>query len=366
MEFLIGNKSAVFYFISVLKNFTLSKRKYFFITIAFFATTFGCTTLPDSDRDSTILKGHGHFAPRQIIYLYAYANPVDKFLATKTIQDSAVVDDKGNYSFSLQWNKKDFFDLKTDDIWLANNLYLRHGDKLTIDFDTKLSPIIDDDGDAALLNQFLVLFIDTFYNEAHEKNQYYIESNYYSGPQYSGYCDERQNRKLIFYKQYFSGNAPDSDFDTIMQQEIIYQSAVDKLMFAWKKRIKNEEHIIDSAYYNFLIPHFIENENALASPSYIRFINLYIGDIYDRKLANGELPQNQSEKFIPAVEKYKLALALLHKPYRDIVMYSILNDDLSQAGQEHKAINFARMPIDSLVASFCNKYGVSMTNAVSP
>ena len=127
-------------------------------------------------------------------------------------------------------------------------------------------------------------------------------------------------------------------------------------MYAWKKRMKGENSVVTPSYYSFISPELLENAKAVSSPSYIRFLNLYIKDVFERKIENGELPINKSEKLIPSVEKFKLAGHELKKPYSDIVIYNIIHDDMSYSGEKVLLSKFSETPIDSLINWLHLKY----------
>lgn len=330
---------------------------YFLLLFFFPALLTGCRSGNSDAGNKTIIKGHFRYPAGDRIYYYSYANRVDKFLAIKTIIDSAIIDQDGNYVFSLNRSEPDLFDLKTDNSVLVNNFYLQPGEKMTINFiQPQSDPEITVDSEAAKRNYFIVSFIDSFYKESSTKKFYYIASNYLSPDQYTSYCDERKQKQLNFYKKYLEAESLNTSFNNFMKAEINYQAAVDKLMYAWKKRMKGEDQIIDSTYYNFLNPALIENKSALESTAYIRFLNLYIKDIYERKVENKELPENKSGKLIPAVEKIKIAEQTLKNPFREIVLYNIIYDDINFTGENKAFLHFSTTTIDTLTFWLNNKY----------
>lgn len=326
----------------------------FIVSGIFFIGLYSCST---DDKNQTVIKGNIHFPESNKLYFYSYANTVDKYLAKKSVSDSAIIDEKGNYSILLQWNNPDIFDLKIGNSTYASNFFLYPGDKLTIDFkeDNKM-PSIKQNCESAKCCRFIVSYIDTFYENPLTKHLYYIQTNYLTPDEFIFYCNDRNKKQTAFYDKYFEDEESKKAFNDLMISEINYQSAVDRLMYAWKKRMKGESNLIEPSYYSFLNPALIENKNALSSPAYIRFLNLYINDMYEKMLEKGELSRHPQEKITASVEKYKIAVKHLNKPYRDVVLYNIIHDDIISSGEEKLLNGFSNIPIDSLIMWFNRKY----------
>ncbi|MEO8148906.1 MAG: hypothetical protein ABI723_14770 [Bacteroidia bacterium] len=310
----------------------------------------GCNSNKPAGENQTIIKGTINYPKSNKVYLFGYASTVDKYLLNKTAIDSAQLDNKGDYFFSLKRNKPDLFDLRNGTTDLASNLYLSPHDNLIINFPAPdQKPIVIENSDAAKYNQFIIDFIDSFYINPKIKHFYYIATNYLDADEYITYCNDRQNKQLSFYRNYFGSDDINPDFNKLMINDINYQSAVDRLMYAWKKRMKGENSKIDSSYYNFITPSLIENKEALESPAYMRFLYLYIKDKYERMVEKGELPRSKTEKLIPAVEVYKLATANLNHPYRDVVLYNLVLSDWKTINKKEYP-GYSITPLDTLIS----------------
>jgi len=122
--------------------------------------------------------------------------------------------------------------------------------------------------------------------------------------------------------------------------------------------MKGENIKIDSSYFEFETPAFIENKDAINCPAYIRFLNLYIKDNYERMVEHGDLPTEKSGKLIPGVEKYKLALKTLKQPMRDVVIFNIIYNDIQDNIMWDNIRKSSDLPMDSLMKLFTDKYSV--------
>lgn len=317
----------------------------------------GCNS---DNSNSTILNGNIQFPPADKIYFCSFADSTDIYLETKTAMDSSVIDKNGNYSFSLQLKNSCAFDLGCGNKNLATNLFISPRDKLKIIFSGRSNDVhVISSGDAGKYNSFLIQFLDTFYRAAAVREEYYIGTNYMDIQQFTLYNERRQQMQLDFLDNYFGSDSPKKEFKDYALNTINYGIAVDRLMYVWKKRMKGENVIVDSSYFSFATPAFVENIDAFNCPAYIRFLNLYIKDTYERMVERGELPLDKSAKLIPAVEKYKLAMQLLRKPFRDAALFNIIFNDMHDVTENAIANPQVKLSPDSMVALFIRKYSLN-------
>lgn len=325
---------------------------------AFFALA-GCNQQPAGDDGSTTITGNMQRSSAGKIYFYSYADSVDFFLARTTPLDSAIVDEQGNFSFKLKINTPHVFSLQHGNRNLVSNLLISKGDQLQFKFyGNNNIPKITPFGDEAKFNTFLLNFVDTFYNDTTTHNEYYIASNYMDAAQFAAYNDRRKKNMIDYFNRYFENDSLQSEYRDYALQTICYELASDRLMYLWKKRMKGESVAPDSSFFNFTNPSFVENEAAFITPSYIRFLNLYIKDTYERMVEKGELPVNKTDKLIPPVEKYKLANTMLTGKFREAVLYNIILNDQHDVSREEIASKIAPASLDRLITSFKSKYSL--------
>ncbi|MBK5285793.1 MAG: DUF4369 domain-containing protein [Bacteroidia bacterium] len=312
------------------------------------------------DLGSTIIKGNIPFPSADKIYFYSFADSTDIFLENKVAMDSSVIDKNKNYSFSFQLKNSCVFDLIIGNKNLATNLFISPGDKITINFSGKNneSEIISS-GDAGKYNTYLIKYLDAFYKNPKTKEEYYIGTNYMDIHHFVLYNESRKQEQLVFFNNFFANDELKKDFRDYALNTINYGIAVDRLMYLWKKRMKGETVIADSSYFSFATPEFIENKSAFNCPAYIRFLNLYIKDTYERMVDNGELPHDKSTRLIPAVEKYKLALRILHKPFRDVVLFNIIFSDMHNVTEKNISHALPEIALDSMIVRFNKKYSLN-------
>ncbi|HLG34102.1 MAG TPA: hypothetical protein VI757_04420 [Bacteroidia bacterium] len=320
----------------------------------------GLTGCNSDDSTSTIIKGTIQFPPADKIYFYSLADSTDIFLENKTAMDSSAIDKNGNYSFSLPLKNACAFDLVCGKKNLANNLFISPGDKLKIIFSSRSNDAhVISSGDAGKYNSYLIHFLDTFYRAASIREEYYIGTNYMDIQQFTLYNERRKQMQLDFFDNYFKGDSPKKELQDYALNTIHYGIAVDRLMYIGKKRMKGENVIADSSYFAFATPSFVENKDAFNCPAYIRFLNLYIKDMYERMVEREALPRDKSVRLIPAVEKYKLAMQLLHKPFRDAVLYNIIYNDMHDVTENAIVNPQVKLSPDSMMVLFIRKYSLN-------
>jgi len=275
----------------------------------------------------TNIKGKIEFSSDNTIDLYAYPDLFQKYLDKKIIVASAPIGNKGEFSFSLNFHQPSAFDLKIGNRILVSNLFLSPGDQIIINFrDTASSPQITLNEKGGRNNQFLLLFNDKFFKEPKTKRDYYINSNFLTADEYSEFLKSRRLQEKKLYDEFFAESPPAKEFETYVQSEINYQYAVDKLMYLWKKGIKNKQAHANSDYYDFLSKEFIENPAALNSPSYVHFLNLYFTNLYEQQLFKIQQPKNR-KRVDQAFEKLLLAKKKFSGLSLHIVTLNILNDE---------------------------------------
>lgn len=216
------------------------------------------------------------------VYLYRYADSISLTHLTKIKVDSTPVSSNGTFQFKFKEPYQSaFFDLGNESYLFAKNIFITRGENLKLIFDVSADPPQMLNRDIiGKYNQMLQDFSDSFYRSPAVKQFYYVGSNFLLAPEYAVYIDKRRQDQLKFAQSLL--NDPDADtlFKTYLLSEINYQWANDKIAFLWKKWVRNEEVPLNSDYYNFLQELPINNPQALISPAYIRFIEMYIREMH--------------------------------------------------------------------------------------
>ena len=320
----------------------------------------GCARVYQKEAGITTVSGNIQPPAQSKIYFYSYADSVDFYLARQSPIDSAVIAQNGDFVFELKIDKPFVFSLQHDNKTLVSSLFLNPGDQLEIRFYGKQRiPKITPFGQEAKFNTYLLNFIDTFYNETTRHNEYYIASNYMDLQQYATYTDKRKKEMLDFFNSYFENETIKPVYTEFAVQSISYELASDRIMYLWKKRMKGEPVMPDSAYLQFTNSSFVENNKAFITPSYIRFINLYLKDTYERMVETGALPVNKGDTLIAAVEKYKLAGKLFKPPYRDAVLYNLLINESKVVTDKEIVSGPGKAGLDTLITLFETKYSLN-------
>lgn len=321
-------------------------------------TGIGCRT--DKNENLTVIQGNIEVPLHDKIYFYSYPDSESMFLANMEAMDSSTLDKDGNFILTPVCKKPFIFNLVHGNQDLATNLFLLSGNKITINFrDKNNQPEVFPSGEEAKFTAYLINFLDTFYKEPATKQEYYIATNYMDIHQFRSYCEKREQKQFDFFNDYFKNDSLNLEFKFFAHNTIQYGIAVDKLMYVWKKRMKGEIVAADSSYFSFETPSFIENKDAFSCPSYIRFLNLYIKDTYERMVERGEFQFEKSKTVVPQVEKFKLAFQLLHKPYRDVVIYTIILGDMNDLDKINHVPRSYNTSLDSMIAWFESKYSLN-------
>ncbi|HLF45703.1 MAG TPA: hypothetical protein VI548_04730 [Chitinophagaceae bacterium] len=283
----------------------------------------------------TVIKGRIEYSSGNIIDLYAYPDLFQKYLNNKIIIASAPVDDRGKFSFSYNFYQPSAFDLKIGNRILASNLFLCPGDQITINFpDTAASPQITSNAEGGRNNRFLLLFNEIFFKEPKTMRDYYVNSNFLNIDEYAEFLKTRRLQQIKLYEEFFDESPPEEVFSTYILSEINYQYAIDKLMYLWKKGIKNKQVYAGGDYYDFLSQDFIESPAALNSPSYVHFLNIYFTNLYEEQLFKIQQSKNTNrvdltfEKLMFAKQKFS-GLSL------HIITLNILNDEVNSVDNKN-------------------------------
>jgi len=304
---------------------------FYFLIIVCLAS---CNLIQKDNPADTILKGHIGFAVKGPLYLTGYADSIDRFLGRKTVLDTAFIDDKGNYRFVIHSHTPNIYDLKSADSFLLSSIYICPKNKLTIDFKEPFKdPVIDTSKPEGKYNDFRIKLTWKFFKDNDTKQFYYIGANYLTVNQFDTFVQGRKNQMHLFYDQYFKGVKTDPSFEKYALSEIDYQYGIDKMMFLWKHRIKNVDVFPDSSYYkDITTKKYLNNPDAICSPAYYHFLNLYINNIYGEEVVKHPVrPQWEGKPMSPAMEKFNMAVQKLDPPYSNIVICKIVVDDMPAA-----------------------------------
>jgi hypothetical protein len=279
-----------------------------------------CNTNNRQKENNIIIRGTLRHPGSDPLYLFSFPDTGAIYRETKEITDTAYFDHDGNYSFSISAAMPMTFDIGFKGKTLAVNLFACPGDRLEINFPgNDQLPEIDPGTPAGKFNKFLVLFLETFYVNPANKQEYYISTNYMDGTEFAKYNERRRSNQYKLFEDYYGGDSVRKEYKNYLVNTIEYGIGVDRLMYVWKKRMKNLPVTVDAkTYFNFETPSYVQNGSAFYCPAYIRFLNLYIKDIYDRKIEQGEISADSREGKIPAIGKYGLAEKLLSRPFRDV------------------------------------------------
>lgn len=297
--------------------------------IALFLYTHLASCGNEVQRADTLVEVQLLHKPQRIekIYLYAFPDSFSVLHSGKVLIDSFPGNEKGVFFMKLpSWKKADFIDLAISTEPLCSNLFLVPGQHLTLQFDCSQTPaILSNRNSLDDYNRFLQEFSDTFYRNPVAREFYYAKSNYLLAPDYAKYIDQRHQQELSFSNAVRNDTTLDRTFRSFLQYEIDYQWANDKIAFLWKKWIRNEEVPVDSGYYNFLKVIKVDNPDALHSPAYWRFLQLYIREMHR------QLPLDSLTSVNPSYAKCHLAQKLTSGVALKIALLHILNNEMDNA-----------------------------------
>jgi hypothetical protein len=296
-----------------------------FIFLFFFIIS-SCNNFYKSSSQKVTIEGKidPSLTNNNIIYFYQFTDSLSLFFCEKIATDSCELKPDGSFKLEiLNWSKPGFFDLGTKELVFARNFFLEPGDEINLDFKGKEMPVsLTSYDEIGKYNQFLQIFNDTFYREPTTKRNYFVISNYMLAPDYAVFIGKRKNKQFDFYKNYFKNKKIDSTFQYYFEHETNYNWANDKIYFLWKKRIRMEEVPLDTGYFDFL--NIVNNDDpkALNCPSYTRYIDLYLKELYQQEIFS--LPDGTPQN----LEKCFLANKHLKGLGKKIAYYNILRDEI--------------------------------------
>ncbi|MDP1727583.1 MAG: hypothetical protein Q8M15_12435 [Bacteroidota bacterium] len=328
------------------------------ICVILFCLGFGCKSKSDkSDANSVVIKGHTDFKKGTKLFLFGYTDSTDLFLDNLSAIDTSLVDENGDYYFSLKRSLNTVCELQTKDSVLVPILYLSPGKEHSINFSSESdNPGFNTSAIEGKYNDYFMKLIDTFYKEPEAKQFYYISSNFLESRQFDDYITERREKQLAFFENYFKDVIVDSNFKNFALSQIHYQFGTDKMYWVIKKRMKGVKLKIDSSYYNFLSPSLIQNQKAISCPGYIRFVKFYLKDTYERRVEK-EL-ENKLPVTLPAREKYNIAVHDFKGPALKAALYNIIYDDMGGIGNSEIYKNISLQSFDKLLLLFKQKYSI--------
>ncbi len=246
------------------------------------------------------------------------------YFCEKQMVDSCTLDEKGAFKFELNnISAPCFFDLGSKDLVFAKQYFIQDGDEINLDFIGSEMPIaLKSYEDIGTYNKFLQTFNDTFYREPNVKRTYFVISNFMLAPDYALYINNRKNEQVKFFENYFKDQNIDTTFQYFFEKETNFNWANDKVYFLWKKRTRMEEVPIDTNYFDFLKDINTDDPKALICPAYIRFVDLYLKELYQEEIFT--LPKGTPQ----SLEKCRLAKKYLKGMGQKIAFYNILRDEL--------------------------------------
>lgn len=300
------------------------------IFLSFFLILISCNLFHKGS--SSVAKIEGKIAPHlnrnKVIYFYRYTDSLSLFLCKKVATDSCIMNPDGSFKLEIKnWDKPGFFNLGTNEYEIARHYFLSPGDHINLYYEGNEMPLkLSTYQNIGEYNKFLQIYADTFYREPATKRTYFVISNFLMAPDYANYINERRQKQLAFYQNYFEGKEIDSTFKYYFEKETDFNWANDKTYFLWKKRTRQEFKPVDTSYFDFLQVINSDDPKALIAPAYPRFIELYLNELYQEVIFN--IPINTPQ----AWEKCVLANQYLTGTGRKIAFHQILRDETSGVG----------------------------------
>ena len=340
------------------KPYNTGSRFILFVGLLASLVCYNCSQRKIINPKDTILQGNIKFATAGPIYLLGYADSLDMILGIKTVMDTTPLQKNGDYYFSLHTKHAGIYDIRLNDSTLLADIYIRPEDKLNIDFGDKYSaPQINTVNMEGKYNAFRLNITQKFYREPEVKQMYYISANYFDLKSFNTFSLKRKNQMLAFFDSTFKGQKIDPDFEKYTRAEINYQYGIDKLMFLWKKRIKNMDILPDSSYYaDINTKAYLENSSALSSPAYIHFLKLYINNMYGEIMVKKQINTANTNTVNPVIEKYKLATTLIGGPFSSLVTLNIIKSEMLEDEYQALKQNKSQSALALMEAWFQHKY----------
>lgn len=325
----------------------MTRLRFLFFVLVLLA---GCSDRPEK---SALVQGHIDAPVSNVIYFYGYADSADFFTAQMKPLDSAEISKIGNFSLLPELSYSGVFSLQSGGSELVSNLFLQKKDEVRFQFSGKEgAPMIISEGGGSALNKFLLLFQQEFYKNPESKNIYYIVANYMNPSEFETYTTDRREKMHFYFNQFVETNPIDEEGKEYVKATIDYEFGADRLMYVWKKRMKGQPVHLASSFFNFISPQYLQNEQAFISPSYIRFLNLYLKEIYEHKVETCADSLHES----PSVSKYKLAHQLFAGRFRNAVLYNLIVNDDKDVKEHSTHEGDVIADYQTLLSNFKSKY----------
>lgn len=265
------------------------------------------------------------FAKNKYIYLYSYTDSLSLFFGEKNLIDSCEISEKGEYKFTLKnINSPTLFDLGIQGNIFARNYLIYPSEEIQLDFEGIEIPVqLKSYNNIGKYNEFVQIFNDSFFRDSIVKKEYFNNSNYLLAPEYAKYAEARKSKQLAFFNQYFKDKNIDSTFKFYFQTETEFNWANDKIYFLWKKRTRQEWVQLDTNYFDFLTQINQDNPKSLICPGYVRYINLFLTELYQEQVFNLAPGYPQSLHKSYSAVKFYTGIG------RKIAFHNLLRDETS-------------------------------------
>jgi hypothetical protein len=264
----------------------------------FFLWNISCSNYSKNSSLSVSIKGKidPSFSKSKTIYLYQFTDSLGLFFGEKELVDSCSINTDGSFEFSLQPSQSGaFFDLGTSEYVFARNYFVEVGENIQLNFEGNSMPLLlTSYAEAGKYNEFMQIFADSFYREPSIKKEYFNTSNFLLAPAYSTYINQRKDKQIEFFKNYFKGQKIDSNFAYFFEKETLFNWANDKIYFLWKKRTRQEFVPLDTSYFDFLQLVNSDDAKALNCPGYSRYVTLLLSELYQEDVFNYPLGYSQA------------------------------------------------------------------------
>ncbi|MCF8254593.1 MAG: hypothetical protein K9H61_09255 [Bacteroidia bacterium] len=264
----------------------------------FFLWSTSCSNYSKNSSLSVTIKGKidPNFSRTKTIYLYQFTDSLGLFFGEKRVVDSCNIKQDGAFEFTILPSQSGaFFDLGTSEFVFARNYYVEAGESIQLNFEGNTMPLtLTSYAEAGRYNQFMQIFADTFYREPNIKKEYFNTSNFLLAPAYATYINQRKDKQIEFYQNYFRGQKLDSNFAYFFEKETLFNWANDKIYFLWKKRTRQEFVPLDTSYFDFLQLVNSDDARALICPGYSRYVTLLLSELYQEDVFNYPMGYSQA------------------------------------------------------------------------
>ncbi|MBP6385895.1 MAG: TlpA family protein disulfide reductase [Pseudarcicella sp.] len=204
----------------------------------------------------------------QVIQLYIFEN----YISRQTTLHEATVDSSGNafFSFKLDRSREAYIILKKNVF-----LFLSPNDNFTINYEDKLN--ITFEGKGAPENAFSTECFQKFGNKSVLDE--YFNKDKFDPEGYKQKLLDEWSRKKIFKEKYLLEHQCTNAFQYFASGWVDY-SAMFNLMEVepfLKKYFNHKNYLLDDSYFDFIKPHFFENDSVLKySQKYLSTLSLYV------------------------------------------------------------------------------------------